>query len=340
MWIESTGAFLGLSLLLYCLLGGADFGAGLLGIFMGSKDREKQKEIITRAIGPVWEANHMWLVLAVVILFNGFPRAYTTLSITYYIPLTLLLVGITLRGCAFTFGHYDAVKDGSQRYYSFIFMVSAVMVPMILGMIAGGTFLGKGGNGGFVSSYISPWFNLFSFSVGLFTCSLFAFLAAVYLMGETNDPKIQKLFANRAKSFNIAAVLAGILVFGSAQSEGLPLAGLFVHKPLSALSMAGATLILFPLWTALKSRRMFYLRGLAAAQVVFVLAGWFSLQFPVLIASPSGAVTLYTAAAPEITLKYLLLALGVGSLPIFPSLFYLFRVFKYSPVKPAKVSRR
>ncbi len=329
MLIDLTGAFLGLSLLLYCLLGGADFGAGILEIFMKPKNRKLQKETIDRAIGPVWEANHMWLVLAVVILFNGFPKAYTTLSTTYYIPLTLLLVGITLRGCAFTFGHYDAVKDGSQRYYSLIFRISAVMVPMTLGMIAGGTFLGKGGTGDFVSSYIHPWFNLLSLSVGFFTSAIFGFLAAVYLVGETREPKIQVLFAQRAKAFNIGAVITGSLVFASAQWEGLPLMSLFIHKPLSSISMAGATLILFPLWLALKSRQIFYLRVLAAAQVVFILTGWFSLQFPVLIASPAGAVTLYSAAAPEITLKYLLAALGVGSLLIFPSLFYLFKIFKY-----------
>ena len=332
MWIELVGAFLGVSLLFYCLLGGADFGAGILESFMGPNDREKQKETIARAMGPVWEANHMWLVLAVVILFNGFPKAYTTLSTTYYIPLILMLVGITLRGCAFTFGNYDAVKDSSQQYYSLIFRISGVMVPMTLGMIAGGVFLGKGGNGDFASSYISPWLNLFSFSVGLFTCVLFAFLAAVYLIGETRDPKLQKIFTHRAKAFNIGAVLAGILVFASAQWEGLPLASLFMSKPLSTLAMTGATVILVPLWTTLNSRRHFLVRGLAITQVAFVLAGWFSLQFPILIETPNGALTLTNAAAPEITLKYLLLALVLGSFLIFPSLFYLFKVFKY----PAK----
>ncbi len=329
MRIELTGAFLAISLLFYCLFGGADFGAGILEIFTGGKDREKQKELIAHAIGPVWEANHMWLVLAVVILFNGFPKAYVALSTTYYIPLTLLLVGIIFRGCAFTFGRYDAVKDGSQHYYSLFFKISGVMVPMTLGMIAGGTFLGKGGKGDFASSYISPWFNFFSFSVGLFTCALFGFLAAIYLVGETHKAELQELFTTRARTFNVAAILTGLLVFISAQGEGFPLASLFITKPLSALSMAGATVILVPLWLALKSRRHFLLRGLAMVQVALVLAGWFSLQFPVLIATSSGAVTLTNAAAPEITLKYLLLALAAGCLLIFPSLFYLFKIFKY-----------
>src|ERR671918_2405613 len=115
MWVESIAFFLAVSILLYCLLAGADFGAGILEAFLGDRQREEQRQVITHAIGPVWEANHVWLILAVVILFTGFPKAYSALSITFHIPLTLMLVGIILRGCAFTFRHYDAVRDRSQR---------------------------------------------------------------------------------------------------------------------------------------------------------------------------------------------------------------------------------
>src|SRR3972149_1057124 len=103
--------FLGVSIILYCLLAGADFGAGILEFFKGPTHREKQSELITHAMSPVWEANHVWLILVVVILFNGFPKAFSVLSITYHIPLTVMLVGVILRGCAFTFRHYDAVRD-------------------------------------------------------------------------------------------------------------------------------------------------------------------------------------------------------------------------------------
>jgi cytochrome d ubiquinol oxidase subunit II len=329
MLVNLTTAFLGLSLLFYCLFAGADFGAGILEWFLDRKDREAQKRVITRAIGPVWEANHVWLILAVVILFTAFPKAYSALSVTYYIPLTFLLVGIILRGCSFTFRHYDAVRDGSQRYYSLIFKLSGVMVPFTLGVIAGGLFLGRGGNDGFASSYLDPWLNLFCFSLGIFTCVLFAFLASVYLVDEAPDAKLRRIFSIRARAFNLAAVGSGLGVFACAQWDGLPLWDRFLSQPWSLACVALATLILLPLWLALRTKRAFGTRVMAALQVALVLLGWFSLQYPVLLTLPGmGKLTLAGAAAPDTTLKYLLAALIPGCLLIFPSLFYLFRVFK------------
>src|SRR5918992_5235757 len=129
MLVESVAFFLAVSILFYCLFAGADFGAGILEAFLGSRSREEQRTVITHAMGPVWEANHVWLILAIVILFTGFPKAYSALSITFHIPLTLMLMGIILRGCAFTFRHYDAVRDRSQRYYSAIFVISSFLTP-------------------------------------------------------------------------------------------------------------------------------------------------------------------------------------------------------------------
>src|SRR3990167_4182924 len=110
--------YLGLSLFLYSLLGGADFGAGVLELFLPKDNREKYRNLISKAMGPVWEANHIWLIILIVILFNGFPKAYAEISIYFHIPLTLMLVGIIFRGCAFTFRTYDAVKDNSREIYS------------------------------------------------------------------------------------------------------------------------------------------------------------------------------------------------------------------------------
>src|SRR5687767_8170045 len=98
MTVDLVIFFLGVSLLLYALLGGADFGAGILELFSGKKNVIEQREIITHAMGPVWEANHVWLILAVVILLNGFPRAFSLISIHFHLPLVLVLVGIVLRG--------------------------------------------------------------------------------------------------------------------------------------------------------------------------------------------------------------------------------------------------
>jgi cytochrome d ubiquinol oxidase subunit II len=332
MLIEGIALFLAVSILLYCLLAGADFGAGILEAFIGSYRGEEQRKIITHAIGPVWEANHVWLILAVVILFNGFPRAYSALSITFHIPLTLMLVGIILRGCAFTFRHYDAVRDRSQLYYSRIFVISSFLTPLMLGIVAGGTLLGDMApvEEGFYAAYVRPWANLFCFSVGVFTCVLFAFLAAVYLIGETRDPELKWLFMRRALILNALAVLIGALVFVAAEISRLNLVRLFAQHAMSLGSMIAATLILVPLWTAIRRNAVHIARILVAAQVGLVLIGWFGLQHPAIINSRSEALTIYNTAAPETTLRYLLYALVGGSVIIFPALIYLLAVFKLS----------
>jgi len=334
MWIEIVATFLLVSILLYCLLGGADFGAGILELFRGPSFREEQQELIGHAIGPVWEANHMWLILAVVILFNGFPKAYATLTTTFHIPLTLMLIGVILRGCAFTFRHYDAVRDRSQHYYTLTFMVSSLLTPLMLGVIAGALFLGRVPplDGGFHESYISPWFNLFSFSVGIFACVLFAFLAAVYLVGEAWTEDLRKLFSERARVINFVAVIAGSFVFLSAHIDGLKLTQAFISDPTALVCIALATLILIPLWMSLHRRDLTVSRLLAGSQVALILLGWLKLQFPAFLqtreAGNSVALTIYNTAAPDATLRFLAYALIGGIAVIFPALFYLLHIFK------------
>jgi cytochrome bd ubiquinol oxidase subunit II len=332
MLVNANAFFLAVSILLYCLFAGADFGAGILEAFRGTRRRKEQGEVIAHAIGPVWEANHVWLILAIVILFVSFPAAYTAVSVTFHIPLLLMLLGIVLRGCAFAFRHYDVVRDQSQRYYTAIFVISSFVAPMMLGIVAGGTLLGNAGplQEGFYAAFIRPWANLFCLSVGVFTCVLFAFLAAVYLIGETGDLEIKRIFVRRAMIANVLAIVAGVGVFIAAELDGLPLVRLFVGRALSLVSMIGATLILFPLWIAIRRDRVQIARLLVAGQVGLVLIGWFRLQYPIIVNSRVNPLTLYAAAAPDSTLRYMLYALVVGCLVIFPSLFYLMKIFKLS----------
>src|ERR1035437_1169734 len=130
---------LGIALLLYILLGGADFGAGIIEIFTGKKGIDT----ISKAIAPVWEANHIWLILAIVILFNGFPHVFTTLTTYLHIPLLIVLIGIIFRGTAFTFRYYDTIKDKTHKYYTVLFRISSLLTPFFLGVTLGAIILGK-----------------------------------------------------------------------------------------------------------------------------------------------------------------------------------------------------
>ena len=126
-----------IALAAYLLLGGADFGAGILEVFTPKAKRSHHQHVTYKAIGPIWEANHIWLILSLVILFVGFPGIHTAMVTHLHIPLTLMLVGIVLRGTAFVFKHYDAVQDGSQVVYDRIFRMGSVVAPFFLGTTAG-----------------------------------------------------------------------------------------------------------------------------------------------------------------------------------------------------------
>src|SRR3982751_809249 len=136
-------AYLWLSILLYLLLGGADFGAGIIELFTSAKNRHKTRKTLYHAIGPIWEANHMWLIIAIVILFVGFPVIYATMSTYLHIPLVIMLMGIIARGTALTFRNYDAVHDNMQKVYNKIFVYSSFITPLFLGIIAGSTVSGR-----------------------------------------------------------------------------------------------------------------------------------------------------------------------------------------------------
>jgi hypothetical protein len=225
--------FLGLSLLMYCLFGGADFGAGILEAFVSKRFREKGEKITYQAIGPVWEANHIWLILVVVILFTGFPRIYSEVSVALHIPLTVMLIGIVLRGCFFTFRHYDAVRDRSHDYYSRIFVLSSIGTSLFLGVIAGALSLGRINHRtvSFADRFLYPWFNYFSFSVGLFACCIFAFLAAVYLIGESKEERIRKVLLKQAFRANLATAAAGPPAGGSVPGAGHAIAAVALAQP-------------------------------------------------------------------------------------------------------------
>jgi len=323
--------FIGACLLLYVLFGGSDFGAGIIELLPAGSLREAQKKVINRAMGPVWEANHMWLVLIVVILFMGFPTIFTTLMIALHLPMLALLVGIVVRGAAFTFRHYDAVQEAkSQRIYTWLFGLSSLWTAVWLGVIAASL------NRGIIdpasrevwAAWFAPWWGIYPLAVGVFVACIYAFLASIYLVGETEQPDLKRRFLRLAAWFNGLVVLTGGLVFAASWSERESLPAAFLKAPMNFVVVAMATLLFVLLWFFVGKRRIMLTRIVASGQVTLILLGWYILYAPNALITARGPLSFYAEAAPPATLGQLVLALLIGSLFIFPSIFYLFRVFK------------
>lgn len=323
--------FLCAAILLYFLLGGADFGAGIIELFTSSKNRSKTRKTMYHAIGPVWEANHMWLIIAIVILFVAFPKIYTTMSVYLHIPLAIMLIGIIARGTAFVFRHYDAVKDQMQEVYNKIFIYSSFITPLFLGIIAGSLISGKIDNraDNFADAYVFGWLNWFSVAVGLFTVALCGFLAAIYLIGESKEVADKKRFIKKAEFMNVAAVLFGAMVFGSAYLEEVPLVDWVLKNPVGLVAIVLASLSLILLWYLLIKGKTKILRLLAGFQVTMILVAISFAHFPNFIRLKNGdAISLYETIAPIKTVNTLGWALLLGSVLILPFLGYLFYKFQ------------
>jgi cytochrome bd ubiquinol oxidase subunit II len=321
---------LGGCFLLYTLLGGADFGAGIVETFAG-----KREEItISKAIAPVWEANHVWLILAVVILFTGFPQVYSSLSLVLHIPLMMVLLGIICRGSAFTFRHYDVVNDNAHKYYTLLFRISSFITPLFLGMILGAMMLGRitfDTSKSFYDVFISPWLNIFCISMGIFSTCLFAYISATFLVGETRIERERKIYVRFSKRFMVLTMLAGLTVFLTAEAAGHDLLSEFLHSTTSIVTLILATALCPFTWHFLnkEKNKTVYLRIGIGVQVTLILIGWFYIQFPVLIKMKNGEqLTFFNTQAPYATLEQLLIALLVGLVLVIPGFVYLFKIFK------------
>jgi cytochrome d ubiquinol oxidase subunit II len=321
---------LGVSLLLYLLMAGADFGAGVLELFSSKKDFGKLRNLTYQAIGPIWEANHIWIILVIVIFFMGFPRIYSVFSTVLHIPILLMLVGIIARGTAFTFRHYDAVKDHTQEWYTKVFAYSSFFTPFFLGICAGAVASGKIDTEApdFYGRFMAGWLNPFSFAVGLFTVAIVTYLAAVYMIGEAQDENLRGRFVRRARNANIFTIISGGIVFIIAAIDDLE----FFHSFFNAFSILcflASTIALPFLWVFLRFRRRWLSRIVSAFQVTAILLAWEAAQFPnIILLKNGGHLTFYNTAAPEATLRSLTVALVAGVLIIIPLLVFLFKSFQ------------
>jgi len=313
----------------YAVLGGADFGGGVWDLLALGPRKERQRELVAAAIGPVWEANHVWLILAIVLLFTCFPPAFARLGTLLHIPLSLVLIGIVLRGSAFTFWRYGSPGGEDERRWGVVFAIASLITPLLLGTTAGAIASGAVGDGGqgdgFYTTYVAPWLNPFPLSVGLFALIAFAFLAAVYLTLEAPERELQEDFRRRALASGVglflAAVVALLLSLTGAPRvrDGLIFAAW--AAPLHLLTAAAAITALAALW----ARRWRVARGAAVTQVSLILWGWALSQYPYILPPD---LSIASAAAPPATLRLVLSALALGAVVLLPSLYYLFRIFK------------
>ncbi|WP_298549061.1 cytochrome d ubiquinol oxidase subunit II [uncultured Aquimarina sp.] len=325
--------FLIFSLYLYVVLGGADYGAGIVELFSSEENQKITKKTIYRVMGPVWEANHIWIIILIVILWIAFPVYYNILVVNLHIPLTIILLGVTLRGVAFVFRHYDAVIDNSQKLYDAMFKISSLITPIFLGMVFGGLISGEikliedVSTLTFYEAFVRPWCNVFSILVGLFFAALCAFLSSVLLIGES-EPGKENIYIRKATIATLVVFIMGLITFVYGYANASTFVNGFIKDPYAIVAMLISGLLLIPLWITIKKGRRVLSRLFAGLQVFLILLAAFISHFPNIIITNTHSVSLLDDIAPDSVINVLGVSLIIGGAVILPGLFHLLKSFK------------
>ena len=306
----------------YAIFGGADFGAGFWDLVAGGAQRgDRPREVIDHSIGPVWEANHVWLIFVFVLLWTGFPEAYASITLTLFVPLTLAALGVVLRGSSFAF-RKTVFRTRDRRNFGAAFATSSVLVPYCLGAAAGAVASGRVPAGGVAGDPWTSWINPTSVLGGVLAVVVVAYLAAVYLVRDARrigDPDMAEYFRRRAVA---AAIVAGIVafvgifvlradaryLFDGLTSRALPLV------LLSAICGAGS-LILLVRDAARGARHPRHRSGGS------IIVGWGVAQWPYILPE---SLKVSQAAAPSGTLTALLVAAVGAALIVLPGFILLY----------------
>ncbi|MEA2557950.1 MAG: cytochrome bd ubiquinol oxidase subunit [Actinomycetota bacterium] len=329
---------MGVGLTLYVLLGGADFGGGVWDLLARGPRHQDERDLISHAIGPVWEANHVWLIFVVTALFAAFPQAFADLGVALYLPFGIALAGIVFRGAAFAFRAHGDPGAAWGKSWSRVFGVASLVTPVVLGMSAAAIASGRinVAGGAVTNGLLDAWTGPLSWAAGALALVICAYLAATYLTVEAEqqgDEHLRELFRSRAIASGVAAgVLAGVgLVATSADAPHLWHGMLHRGWPFVLLSGVGGVVSL----AATVRRHPKLARAGAALAVASVVGGWGVAQWPYLIVPD---VKASDVAAPIGSLRAITVGYTIGALLVAPSLFLLLRVFKgsrSSPDRPA-----
>jgi cytochrome bd ubiquinol oxidase subunit II len=329
--VDLVAGTLWLVVTLYALTGGADFGGGVWDLLAGGDRRgETPRQFIDRSIAPVWEANHVWLVIVLVVLWTGFPPAFGDIMTTLFVPLSLAAFGIILRGSGFAF-RAAAIQLRYRRLSGALFALSSLITPFFFGAAAGAVVTGKvrpGPQTGEIASWTTPT----DLTLGALSVVAFAYLAAVYLTNdaERHHPALTEYFRRRALASGIVAGALAALAYLELRHSAPHVAdhltagaglGLFV-----ASLVLGATVLI-----ALATRRTTGLRYLAATTFATMLWGWAVAQYPAVL---PGTLSLRAAAAPTASLVTELAVVGVIVLIVVPSFALLYRLAQRGTLGP------
>jgi cytochrome d ubiquinol oxidase subunit II len=304
----------------YAVLGGADFGSGFWDLTAGDARRGGEvRALVDHSIGPVWEANHVWLIYVLVFWWTAFPRAFAAVTTTLYLPLALALLGIVLRGASFAFRKYAATLRLAQAF-GVVFATSSVVTPFFLGTVAGAIASGRvpaGGHGDAIGSWVHPT----SLTAGVLAVGTCSFLAGVFLTADAvrqGDAALGERL--RRGSLLVAAVTGAVVlaalvpVWQDAETLGRGLRGR--AAPLVVLSAACGALTLW----ALVRRRYLLARFTAVGAVVAVVLGWGVAQYPWLLVDQ---LTIVEAAGARSTHAALLVVACLAAVVVVPPLAYL-----------------
>jgi cytochrome bd ubiquinol oxidase subunit II len=306
----------------YALFAGADFGAGFWDLTAGSAAHgARPRAVIQHSIGPVWEANHVWLIFVLVVLWTAFSSTFASITLTLFVPLSLAAFGIVLRGSSFAF-RKEVTIASSQRNFGAAFAISSVVVPFCMGAVAGAIASGQVPAGGKAGDPWASWINPTSILGGVLAVAVCAFLAAVYLVWDARrleDAEMVEYFRNRAVASAVvtgAVAFIGIFilhdyahyVFEGLTSRALPLV------ILSALCGLGALVLLVR--SATRGARI-----LAMGAVATVVVGWGVAQWPYILPT---SLKVSQAAAPSGTLTAVIVVFVIAAVVLLPSLGLLY----------------
>jgi cytochrome bd ubiquinol oxidase subunit II len=307
----------------YAVLGGADFGAAFWQIAARGARGSELREHAYRSMGPVWEANHVWLVFVLVVCWTAYPQTFASIFSTLTIPLFVAALGIILRGTAYAV-HAGTAREIERRAVDAVFSASSILTPFALGTAVGGIASGRVPVGNARGDLVTSWLNPSSIAVGILAVATGAYVAAVYLAGDAARAgldDVARAFRKRALGAGVVtgaiafAALAVVAVDGDRVGERL-----FDWPALAAVSasaVAGLATLEF-----VRRSRFEAARYGASAAVASVVAGWALAQRPELLPG----LTVEEAAAGRPTLVATVVGVAVGGVVVVPSLAVLFRL--------------